>query len=427
MHALRGLGLDDAGLERAGIRILKLGMIWPLEHEIDARLRARPRRDPRRRGEGAVPRDAPEGRALRAGGCPAHPRQARRARRAAPAARARARRRPDRPRRGRAARGARSADRLGGGAPAQARGDPRPARRVADGAAHALLLLRLPAQQLGQGARGHARRWRHRLPHDGAAEPRGQGRDHRHHADGRRGRAVDRHGAVHGRQPPRAEPGRRHLPPLGLARDPRRRRGRGEHHLQAALQRARRDDGWPGDRGTAQRAGPHPLARARGRPPDHRHYRGHEPLPGRGAIRDRRAARPQGAARLAAGAGRGRGRHGADPRPGVRGRAAPPAQARQGRRARPARVDQRAGLRGLRRLRGEVELPLGSAGRDRVRPQDPDPPGLLQQGLLMPRGRLPAPSSPSSRARRQSTAPRRSTSSCRSRGGWSAPTTSASA
>ncbi len=34
MHALRGLGLDGPGLERAGIRILKLGMIWPVEHEI---------------------------------------------------------------------------------------------------------------------------------------------------------------------------------------------------------------------------------------------------------------------------------------------------------------------------------------------------------------------------------------------------------
>jgi indolepyruvate ferredoxin oxidoreductase len=31
MHALRGLGLDGPGLERAGIRILKLGMIWPIE------------------------------------------------------------------------------------------------------------------------------------------------------------------------------------------------------------------------------------------------------------------------------------------------------------------------------------------------------------------------------------------------------------
>ena len=38
---------------------------------------------------------------------------------------------------------------------------------------------------------------------------------------------------------------------------------------------------------------------------------------------------------------------------------------------------------------GEVELPLGPAGRDRVRPQDAHPPGLVQHGLLLPRGRLP--------------------------------------
>ncbi|HEY7453471.1 MAG TPA: indolepyruvate ferredoxin oxidoreductase family protein [Thermoleophilaceae bacterium] len=31
MHALRDLGIDGHGLERAGIRILKLGMIWPVE------------------------------------------------------------------------------------------------------------------------------------------------------------------------------------------------------------------------------------------------------------------------------------------------------------------------------------------------------------------------------------------------------------
>src|SRR5215212_4473579 len=34
MHALRGLGLEGGALDRAGIRILKLGMISPLEHEI---------------------------------------------------------------------------------------------------------------------------------------------------------------------------------------------------------------------------------------------------------------------------------------------------------------------------------------------------------------------------------------------------------
>jgi indolepyruvate ferredoxin oxidoreductase len=33
-HALRSLGLGDSALERAGVRILKLGMIWPLEPEI---------------------------------------------------------------------------------------------------------------------------------------------------------------------------------------------------------------------------------------------------------------------------------------------------------------------------------------------------------------------------------------------------------
>src|SRR5215218_684296 len=34
MHALRALGIDGPGLERAGIRVLKLGMLWPVEPEI---------------------------------------------------------------------------------------------------------------------------------------------------------------------------------------------------------------------------------------------------------------------------------------------------------------------------------------------------------------------------------------------------------
>ncbi len=57
------------------------------------------------------------------------------------------------------------------------------------------------------------------------------------------------------------------------------------------------------------------------------------------------------APRRPAGAGRGRGRDGADPRPGVRRRAPPRAQARQAGRAGAADLDQRARLRGLRRLR----------------------------------------------------------------------------
>ena len=34
LHALRNLGLEDRALERAGIRVLKLGMVWPLEDQI---------------------------------------------------------------------------------------------------------------------------------------------------------------------------------------------------------------------------------------------------------------------------------------------------------------------------------------------------------------------------------------------------------
>ena len=59
------------------------------------------------------------------------------------------------------------------------------------------------------------------------------------------------------------------------------------------------------------------------------------------------------------------------------------------RRAAAAHRHQRARLRGLRRLRREVQLPVGAAGGDRVRPQDADPPGVVQQGLLVRQGRLP--------------------------------------
>ena len=142
---------------------------------------------------------------------------------------------------------------------------------------------------------------------------------------------------------------------------------------------------------------------------------------------DRRAARPQGAARRAAGARGRRGRDRADPRPGVRRRAAPQAQARQGARARGAHLDQRARLRGLRRLRREVELPLGPAGGDRVRAQDADPPGLLQQGPLLPRGRLPLVPHRRSGREGASTARPTSTSSCPSPSGSSATRTSACA
>ena len=79
----------------------------------------------------------------------------------------------------------------------------------------------------------------------------------------------------------------------------------------------------------------------------------------------------------------------ADPRPGMRGRAAPRAQPRQGRGAGRGHRHQRARLRRLRRLRREVQLHERRAGGDRVRPQDAHPPDLLQQGLLLRQGLLP--------------------------------------
>ena len=54
-----------------------------------------------------------------------------------------------------------------------------------------------------------------------------------------------------------------------------------------------------------------------------------------------------------------------------------------------ARHHQRAGLRGLRRLRREIELRLGAAAGDRIRPQAHHRPVVLQQGLLLREGLLP--------------------------------------
>ena len=142
--------------------------------------------------------------------------------------------------------------------------------------------------------------------------------------------------AVHRRSAPRPEHRRRHLPPLGLAGGAGR-GGRGrEHHLQAALQRRGGHDRRPERGGRHERARAHPLARAGGRPAHHRDHRGARALPRREARVDRRAARPRRPARCPARAGRGRRRDRADPRPGVRRRAAPQAQARQGSPTRPS-------------------------------------------------------------------------------------------
>ena len=103
----------------------------------------------------------------------------------------------------------------------------------------------------------------------------------------------------------------------------------------------------------------------------------------------RRRASPPRARRRAARAAGVRGRLGARVRPDLRRREAPPPQARPLSRSGAAGRHQRPGVRGLRRLQREVELHVGRAARNRVRPQARDRPILLQQGLFLPRRLLP--------------------------------------
>ena len=70
---------------------------------------------------------------------------------------------------------------------------------------------------------------------------------------GRRGRGLDRPGAVHRREAHLPESRRRHLLPLRPAGDPRRRRRRRQHHLQDPVQRRGRDDRRPAARRAARR------------------------------------------------------------------------------------------------------------------------------------------------------------------------------
>ena len=76
---------------------------------------------------------------------------------------------------------------------------------------HPVLLLRLPAQHVHQGARRQPRHGWHRLPRDGDLDG---SLDLDPHPHGRRRRAVDRAGAVHEDQAHVRQPGRRHLLPL---------------------------------------------------------------------------------------------------------------------------------------------------------------------------------------------------------------------
>ena len=374
-QALAALNLDDDALRLRGIRLLKLGMVWPLEPADRARIRYRAARDRGRRGTARVPRVRDQGRALR------DARRAGRARQARPGRRPAVRRdRRTRFRRDRG--GTRAAARRPGAGPppadlADARAHP----------AHALLLLGLPAQHLHQAGRGLPGRRRHRLSRHGAADGRQAGRrGDRADADGRRGHPVDRDGTVRRCRALRAEPRRRHLPPLRFARRPCGRGLRREHHLQAAAQRHRRHDRRAGCRRRPLAAADHPAARGGRGGPHHRDRGRSQALSRRAVPRRGPGVGPEPARRGAAGARRGPRGDRAHPRPGVRRGEAPQAQARHAAHARHPRHDQRAGLRGLRRLRREVELPVGAAGRHRVRPQDPHRPVVVQPRLLLRAG-----------------------------------------
>ena len=104
--------------------------------------------------------------------------------------------------------------------------------------AHALFLLGLPAQLIHRGAAGHARLRGHRLPLHVAVDGPQHARLDPH---GRRGRELDRRGAVLQAQPRVPESRRRHLQSLRLSGDPRRGCVGRQRHLQDPVQRCGRD------------------------------------------------------------------------------------------------------------------------------------------------------------------------------------------
>ena len=96
-----------------------------------------------------------------------------------------------------------------------------------------------PHNILDRSAGGHARLCRHRLPLHGAVDG---PLDARLHAYGRRGRQLDRRGAVLQPRSRFPESRRRHLQSFRLHGDPRRDRLEHQHHLQDSVQRRRRHD-----------------------------------------------------------------------------------------------------------------------------------------------------------------------------------------
>ncbi len=136
-----------------------------------------------------------------------------------------------------------------------------------------------------------------------------------------------------------------------------------------SMTRGARSRGGGADRGV--RRGPPPL-----RPPG--------PVgAGRGGGRARRAGSGPG------GAAAGLGCLGHRVRPALRGRGPAVAQARPARGAAAPGAHQRGGVRGLRRLQHQEQLPVGAATGHRVRGEAPDRQPVVQPRLHVPRRRLP--------------------------------------
>ena len=325
------LGLDEAALRALGVRLLRVGLIYPLDAEA-IREFARDLREivvvEEKRGflEGQV-KEALAGASARASGCSARP--TRRARRCS---RSRAAWTPTWWR--------------SGWAPACS-GWPRvgPIWRRASGAAstrsrrlrarphethrgpHAELLLGMPSQ------RGHAAPARR----GGMGQPRVPlvRLDHRaaraaHRVDdaaGRRGAAVDRARAVHRPAAHGAERRGRLAVPLVVPQHPVLRGGRRQHDLQDPLQRVRREHRRPGDGRRKAGARADADARAGRRAGDGGPDQGPRRLSRRGSRRERARGGRRAAGRGAAGARGDTGRHRADPRRPVRQRAPAPPEA----------------------------------------------------------------------------------------------------
>ena len=265
-QALTALGLTEAELERHGIRLLKLGVIYPLEPGIVAEFASGLDEILVVEDKRAFLEDAVKSVLYGQAGAPAV--YGKRSRDGSPlfAAVRRARRGLGRRRAGpslRARRASPSAQR-----PPRERVMLPLAQRMpyfCSGCPHNSSTKVAPGTLVGGGIGCHA--MVAFMPEEQVGEVIGLCQM------GGEGGAVDGHRAVRDAAAPRAEHRRRHLRPLRQPRHP----GRGglgrEHHLQAAAQLGRRDDRRPaGGRRAAGRPAPRP-ARRRGRAQDRRHHR----------------------------------------------------------------------------------------------------------------------------------------------------------